>query len=104
MKNEKELSTIAAAMFALNLSIILLYSLICVATTFRLCQSFGAYNFLSSVRQVPRYPWQMPVRSLSLYALLCGVSIVKDRRPTERFSLRMAICVAEIVLCMGIMI
>ena len=104
MKNEKELSTIAVVMFALNFSIILFYSLICVTTTFRLCQSFGAYDFLSSVRQVPRYPWQMPVQSLSLYALLCAVSFLKNRRPTERFPLRVTVSVTEIVLCVGIMV
>ena len=102
MKNERELTNIAAVMFALNFSIVLFYSLICLTTTFRLCTTLGAYDFLASVRQVPRYPWKMLVQSLSLYALLCMVSLLKSRRSMERFSLRMTICVVEIVLCAGI--
>lgn len=102
MKNERELSCTAAVMFALNFSIILFYSLICLTTTLRLCGTLGAYDFLASVRQVPRYPWQMLVQSLCLYALLCVVSLFKSLRPPQRFVLRMAVCVAEIALCAGI--
>ena len=102
MKNERELTCTAAVMIALNFSIILFYSLICLTTTFRLCGSLGAYDFLASVRQVPRYPWQMLVQSLSLYALLCVLSLFKSLRSPQRFALRMAVCVTEIALCAGI--
>ena len=102
MKVERNLRNVASTMFALNLCILAFYSLICVSTTFRICETLGAHDFLSSVRQIPRYPWQMPVESLSLYALLCAVSFTKILRPTENFPLRVAICVVEIALCAGI--
>ena len=99
MKTERNLTSIAKAMFALNFSILSFYSLICVTTTFRICDTWGAHDFLTSVRQMPRYPWQMPVQSLSLFALLCTVSFFKIFRPIEHFPLRVVICVTEIALC-----
>ena len=104
MKTERNLINIGVAMFALNLSVLAFYSLICMSTTFRICDTQGAHDFLNSVRQMPRYPWQMPVQSLSLSALLCGVSVFKIFRPIEQFSLRMVICVVEIALCAGIVV
>ena len=103
MKTERNLTSIAVVMFALNLSILSFYSLICVTTTFRICSTLGAHDFLSLVRQIPRYPWQMPVQSLSMYALLCGVSFYKLFRPIEQFPLRVVVCMTEIILCAGIM-
>ena len=104
MKTERNLINIASVMFVLNFSILAFYSLICVTTTFQICETLGAHDFLNSVRQIPRYPWQMPVQSLSLYAFLCGISFFKFLRPTEIFPLRVAICVAEIALCAGILV
>ena len=104
MKTERNLTSIAAAMFALNFSILAFYSLICVTTTFRICDTLGAHDFLTSVRQIPRYPWQMPVQTLSLFALLCTVSFFKIFRPIEHFPLRVVICVTEIALCAGIIV
>ncbi|MBQ3194556.1 MAG: sensor histidine kinase [Oscillospiraceae bacterium] len=98
------MKNIAAAMFALNLSILVFYSLICVTTTLRICGTLGAHDFLNSVRQIPRYPWQMPVQSLSLYALLCGVSFFKNFHPIEPFPFRVGIFFVEIALCAGIMV
>ena len=102
MKTERNLMRIATVMFVLNFSILAFYSLICVTTTFRICDTLGAHDFLTLVRQIPRYPWQMPVQSLSLFTLLCVVSFLKFSRPIERFPLRAVICVTEIVLCAGI--
>lgn len=104
MKTERNLTSIAAAMFALNFSILAFYSLICVTTTFRICDALGAHDFLTSVRQIPRYPWQMPVQTLSLFALLCTVSFFKIFRPIEHFPLQVVICVTEIALCAGIIV
>ena len=104
MKTERNLITIASVMFALNFSILVFYSLICMTTTFRICESLGAHDFLNSVRQIPQYPWRMPVQSLSLYALLCGVSYFKSFRPIERFPFRVAIFVVEVALCAGIIV
>ncbi len=104
MKTERNLINIASVMFALNFSILAFYSLICMTTTFRICESLSAHDFLNSVRQIPRYPWQMPAQSLSLYALLCGVSFFKIFHPTEHFPLRVVICAVEIALCAGIIV
>ena len=104
MKTERKLIKIASVMFALNFSILAFYSLICMTTTHRICGTLEAYDFLNSVRQMPRYPWQMPVQSLSLFALLCGVSFFKIFRPIEHFPLRVLICVVEIALCAGIIV
>ena len=103
MKTERKLITIGSVMFTLNFSILAFYSLICMTTTFRICDTQGAHEFLNTVRQIPRYPWQMPVQSLSLYALLCVVSFYKIFHPSDFFPLRVFICAVEIVLCMGIM-
>ena len=102
MKTERNLTNISSVMFALNFSILAFYSLICMTTTFRICESLGAQDFLNSVRQIPRYPWRMPAQSLSLYALLCGVSFFKRFRPVERFHFRVTIFAVEVALCVGI--
>lgn len=103
MKTERNLITISSVMFTLNFSILAFYSLICMTTTFRICDTQGAHDFLNTVRQIPRYPWQMPVQSLSLYAFLCAVSFYKILRPTDFFPIRVLICAVEIALCAGIM-
>ena len=102
MKTEKNLIRIGSVMFALNLSILIFYSLICMTTTYRICESMGAHNFLNTVRQIPRHPWQMPVQSLSLYAFLCGVSLFKSFHSIERFPFRVTIFAVEVALCAGI--
>ena len=104
MRTERTLKNIASGMFALNFSILAFYSLICVSTTFRICESLGARDFLNSVRQIPQYPWRMPLQSLSLYALLCGVSSFKSLHPIERFPFRVAIFLVEVALCAGIIV
>ena len=104
MKTERNLITIAAAMFALNFAILAFYSLICMTTTYRICASLGAYDFLNSVRQMPQYPWLMPLRTLSLFALLCGISLLKRVRPIEQFHFRLTIFVVEVALCAGIIV
>jgi len=102
MKTERTLKKISSVMFVLNFSILAFYSLICLTTTFRICESLGAQEFLNSVRKIPRYPWQMPVQSLSLYVLLCGVSFFKSFHTIEHFHFRIAIFVVEVILCAGI--
>lgn len=102
MKTERNLMNISSVMFALNFSILAFYSLICMTTTYRICESLGAHDFLNTVRQVPQYPWRMPVQCLSLYTLLCGVSIFKHFRPIERFPFRVTVFAVEVALCAGI--
>ena len=91
MKTERNLMNISSVMFALNFSILAFYSLICVTTTYRICESLGAHDFLNTVRQVPQYPWRMPVQCLCLYVLLCGVSFFKSFHSIERFPFRVMI-------------
>lgn len=102
MDNEKTLSSLSRLMFALNLAIILFYSLVCLTTTLRVCDSFGAYDFLSSVRQVPPPPWRMLLWALGQYLLLCAVSFGKSRWNIERFEVRLLVCLVEILLCLGV--
>lgn len=102
MDNEKTLAGLSRLMFALDLSIILFYSLLCLATTLRVCNAFGAYDFLSSVRQIPPSPWRMTLWALGQYLLLCAVSFGKARWGIERFEIRLVICLVEILLCAGI--
>lgn len=102
MDNEKTLSSLSRLMFALNLAIILFYSLFCLATTLRICNSFGAYHFLTSVRQIPPPPWRMLLWSVGQYLLLCAMSFGKARWNIERFEVRLLICLVEILLCTGI--
>ena len=102
MDNERSLSSLSRLMFALNLAIILFYSLVCLATTLRVCSAFGAYDFLSSVRQIPPPPWRMTLWALGQYLLLCAVSFGKTRWGIERFEIRLGICLVEILLCAGI--
>ena len=104
MKTERNLITVGSVMFALNFSVLAFYSLICMTTTYRICSTLGAHDFLNSVHQIPKYPWQMPVQSLSLYVLLCAVSFFKILHPIEYFPLRVGICVVEILLCAGIVV
>ena len=101
-EQEKTLSEIAVLMFVLNAAIILFYSLVCFATARRVCASFNAYGFLSAVRQMPRYPWAMPVQSVTLYLLLCSVSFGKTAIHRDRRRVRLAVCLTEIALCLGV--
>ncbi len=102
MKNEWELKAILALMFFLNLSAVSFYALICLSTTCRLCGSFEAYSFLSSVRQLPAVPWRMPLCAFGLYTLLALLIWSKSLWPANRFLPRFLICTAEIVLCIGV--
>ena len=104
MKTERKLLDIATVMIVLNFSVLAFYSLICMTTTYRICDALGAHDFLNSVHQMPRYPWQMPVQSLSLYAMLLAVSFFKLLRPTDRVPLRVVFCAVEIALCAGILV
>lgn len=103
MEKERDFNQIFWVMAILNLVIILYYCLICVATTYRICDSFGAYDFLNSVRQLPKYPWQMPFWSITLYLTLCVIGWGKTALGIRKLWPRLAICVVEIILCVNIM-
>ena len=102
MKNEKKLSELSEVMRTLNFAIVLFYPLIVLTTTSRICGSYHAYDFLLSVRQIPRSPWNMLLSSLSLYLLLCAVSIWKSKKEVNQMQHRLLICILEILLCLGV--
>lgn len=104
MKLEKEWFDVSALMYALNFCVLFYYAAICLVTTFRICGAFGAYSFLSAVRQVPRGPWRMPLLCAGFYALLLLVSFGKYRWNPARPRLRFFICMAEIALCFGLVV
>lgn len=102
MRRKRNLDQVSFMMETLNLTILLFYSLICVATTYRICDGFGAYAFLASVRQLPPYPWELPFWSLSLYGILCLVIWGKNALPLNQLWQRLLVCIAEMLLCVGI--
>jgi len=102
MDNERELKAILGLMFLLNLSMLLFYSLISLVTTFRVCASFSAYSFLSGLRRLPPNPWRMPLLAVSQYLLLFAVSFAKSCWETDRLEPRLAVCLVEILLCVGV--
>ena len=79
MTKEKHLHDLTLIMTVCNLAIIVFYCLIRTVTTYRICDSFGAYDFLSTVEAIPQRPWLIPVQALSLYLLLLVLSYLKFR-------------------------
>ena len=102
MNNETALNKTMELMRALNLSIIFYYSLICVVTVYRICDTFGAYDFIASVGRIPQYPWRMPLLATTLYILLLFVSLWKMRWDDGDGGWQFICCASEILLCMGI--
>ena len=102
MDNGKVRRDVFYWMYALNFVILFYYAIICFNTTFRICGAFGAYDFLSSTRQIPQYPWRMPVMSGILYALLILISLGKRRYDIISSRVRFFICAIEIALCFGV--
>lgn len=102
MENERHLNDISVVMTVLNLAVIVYYCLVCGVTTGFICDAFGAYGFLSSVRQVPQQPWHMPVCALSLYLLLIMLGYGKAKWDIRKLWGRVLLCAAEIVLCFGV--
>lgn len=102
MEKDQKLSRLYVMMLVLNLGIVVFYCLLCTVTTLRICDSFGAYAFLNEARLLPPHVWQMPAQSLGLYLVLCVISVGKQRLALEDLGRRVVICVAEIVLCVGL--
>ena len=102
MERERNMNQIFWVMAVLNLAIIVYYCLISTVTIYRICDSFAAYDFLNSVRQLPKYPWQMPLWSVSLYLILCVIGNGKLALSIDRLWSRLMICIVEIILCVSI--
>ena len=102
MSKEHAQSDLSVLMYVLNFCCLFYYAAVCLITTFRICGAFGAYGFLSTVRQIPRRPWTAPLLCAALYALLALVGLGKYRWKISRPRLRFLICAAEIMLCVGV--
>lgn len=102
MTKEKHLHDLTLIIAVCNLAVILFYCLIRTVTTYRICGSFGAYDFLSTVRTMPQRPWVIPVQALGLYLLLCLLSYLKFRWKMCSLWGRLSVCVAELLLCIGV--
>lgn len=102
MRKEKHLHDLTLIMTGCNLAVILFYCLIRTVTTYRICQSFGAYDFLSAVETLPQRPWVIPIQALGLYLALSLLSYLKFRWKLRSLWSRLCVCVAELLLCMGV--
>lgn len=102
MKNEKQLQQLQKAMTVVNLTALLYYIIICTATTYRLCAAGGAYDFLIHISLMPERPWDVPLRSLVLYAAMCGLMQWKNRSSLSSLPQRLTVCFAEQLLCLGV--
>lgn len=102
MEKEKPLHDLTLIMTVCNLAVILFYCLIRTVTTYRICDAFGAYDFLSAVETMPQRPWVIPAQALSLYLLLSLLSYLKFRFKIRSLWARLSVCVAELLLCIGV--
>jgi len=101
MMHDKLLRRLRLLMLLLNLALILYYSLVPLATTSRICRNFAAHDFLAAVGRIPPPPWQMAVWALAFYLPLAALILWKDQLALDRPNTRMALCVAEVLLCMA---
>lgn len=102
MDNKKLLYDCQRLMFLLNLIVIIFYSLVTMMTTYRICSTFEAYHFLSTVGRIPSSPIRMPIHALILFAGLAGISFWKNRLDDSLHGRRLLCCSLEILFCMGI--
>lgn len=86
-------------MLALNLALVLYYSLARMVTTHRICQTFAAYSFLTAAGQVPSPPGRMVAVSMLLYLPLAVLVLDKERLARGQQRRRIALCLAEMLLC-----
>ena len=98
MKQDQILRTLRGLMLAINLVLVVYYSLLRGLTALRISGSFSARDFLASAKQVPAPPWQMAVLSLGLFVPLAALILGKDYLPPGRRGLRAAVFTAEILL------
>ncbi|MGN0983252.1 MAG: sensor histidine kinase [Gemmiger sp.] len=101
MEHNKVMRGLRGLMIALNLVLILYYALLRFVTPLRICRTFAAHDFLAAAGHIQDPPWMMLFWSLLLYIPLVVLMLWKDHLPPERRGTRMAICVAEVLLCIG---
>ena len=78
MGTEKRVLDTSMLMLAVNFAVILFYGIICPVTTFRICRSLQAYEFLSAAGTIPQNPLMVPLGALTQFALLTAVSLRKQ--------------------------
>lgn len=99
MRNEKLLKDTSILMYVLNAVIILYYCMIVPATTYRICHSFSAYQFISEADRIPMKPMRMPLMAVMLFFVLWQISFRKGRSSAgNRFPV-WSVCAVEIIIC-----
>ena len=98
MKQDKTLRTLRGLMLAINLVLVVYYSLIRGLTPLRVAAGFEARDFLAQAAMVPAPPWQMAVLSLGVFIPLAVLMLGKDHLPADRPALRASVFAAEILL------
>lgn len=98
MKQDKLLRTLRGLMLAINLVLVVYYSLIRALTPLRVAAGFAARDFLSQAGMVPAPPWQMAVLSMGVFIPLAVLMLGKDWLPLDRPALRAGVFAAEILL------
>lgn len=98
MKQDRTLRTLRALMLAINLALVLYYSLLRGITVLRIAHGFAARDFLAQAGLVPAPPWQMTLLSLGLFVPLAALILGKAHLPPGRPALHAALFGAEILL------
>lgn len=98
MKQDKILRTLRGLMLAINLALVVYYSLLRCLTVNRIIHGFTARDFLVQAARVPAPPWQMALLSLGLFVPLAALILGKDQLPAGRPALHGAVFAAEILL------
>ena len=98
MEQDKILRTLRGLMLAINLALVLYYTLIRGLTPLRVAAGFEARDFLAAAGQIPAPPWQMAILSLGLFVPLAALILGKDYLPSDRPALRATVFSAEILL------
>ncbi len=102
MDEIRDLSKTVWYMYFLNFCIILYYSIVCIVTKYRICKTFYAYEFLSTVQSIPMKPWDIVIFSLICFFILIWLSLWKNNwHQPKNISITLC-CLAEILLCLGI--
>jgi signal transduction histidine kinase len=81
----RSLEYVYNAIYLLNLAIIGFFSLVISQTTYAICESDQARNFLELAKYLPHIPWQVPLYSIVGF-LLVGVSNLWKKRLGDKNS------------------
>lgn len=103
MTNETgTLPDIFKMMMVVNGIIIVYYCVLSAITTFRICRSYAAYDFLSEVGKIPGNPYDMPLRAVTLFLILMSVSVLKWYILSDSMTSQITVCVLETALCIAL--